>query len=44
VTHNLLGQAYFATGQTDETDRQFKMVVDLQNGGGRSAAPQRKEK
>ena len=30
ITHNLLGQAYKATGQMGEANRQFKMVVDLQ--------------
>ncbi len=33
VTHNLLGQAYRATGQVDEANREFQMVVDLQNSG-----------
>jgi predicted Zn-dependent protease len=37
VTHNLLGQAYRATGQVDEANREFKMVVDLQNNGASSA-------
>jgi tetratricopeptide (TPR) repeat protein len=33
VTHNLLGRAYHATGQVDQANREFKMVVDLQNKG-----------
>lgn len=33
ITHNLLGQAYRATGQLTEANREFKMVVDLQNKG-----------
>ncbi len=44
ITHNLLGQAYKATGQLDEANRQFKMVVDLQNDGAHSAAQERIEK
>jgi tetratricopeptide (TPR) repeat protein len=32
ITHNLLGQAYKATGQVAEANREFRMVVDLQNG------------
>jgi tetratricopeptide (TPR) repeat protein len=31
LTHNLLGQAYKATGQVAEANREFQMVVDLQN-------------
>jgi tetratricopeptide (TPR) repeat protein len=31
ITHNLLGQAYKATGQLDEANREFKMVVELQH-------------
>jgi len=31
LTHNLLGQAYKATGQVEEANREFQMVVDLQN-------------
>lgn len=31
ITHNLLGQAYKATGQLDAANREFKMVVDLQH-------------
>jgi predicted Zn-dependent protease len=31
LTHNLLGQAYKATGQVDEANREFQLVVDLQN-------------
>ncbi len=30
VTHNLLGQAYKATGQLAEANREFKLVVELQ--------------
>ena len=33
MTHNLLGQAYKATGQLSEANREFKMVVDLQENG-----------
>lgn len=33
ITHNLLGQAYKATGQMAEANREFKMVVALQNKG-----------
>jgi Tfp pilus assembly protein PilF len=33
LTHNLLGQAYKATGQVEEANREFQMVVDLQHGG-----------
>jgi len=32
LTHNLLGQAYRATGQVDEANREFQIVVDLQQG------------
>jgi Tfp pilus assembly protein PilF len=31
LIHNLLGQAYKATGQVEEANREFQMVVDLQN-------------
>lgn len=31
ITHNLLGQAYRATGQLDEADREFKLVVEIQH-------------
>jgi tetratricopeptide (TPR) repeat protein len=31
ITHNLLGQAYRATGQMAAANREFKMVVDLQH-------------
>jgi tetratricopeptide (TPR) repeat protein len=31
ITHNLLGQAYRATGQVEAANREFKMVVDLQH-------------
>lgn len=31
LTHNLLGQAYKATGQVEEANREFQLVVDLQN-------------
>jgi predicted Zn-dependent protease len=31
LTHNLLGQGYKATGQVDEANREFKIVVALQN-------------
>ena len=31
ITHNLLGQAYRATGQVDEANREFKLVVDIQH-------------
>ena len=31
ITHNLLGQAYKATGQLAEANREFKMVVQLQH-------------
>ena len=30
VTHNLLAQAYKATGQVEAANREFEMVVDLQ--------------
>ncbi len=30
ITHNLLGQAYKATGQLAEANREFKTVVDIQ--------------
>lgn len=32
LTHNLLGQAYKATGQVAQANREFQMVVDIQNG------------
>jgi len=32
ITHNLLGQAYKATGQVAAANREFQMVVDIQNG------------
>jgi tetratricopeptide (TPR) repeat protein len=32
MTHNLMGQAYRATGQVAAANREFQMVVDLQNG------------
>jgi len=31
ITHNLLGQAYRATGQVAAANREFQMVVDLQH-------------
>jgi Tfp pilus assembly protein PilF len=31
ITHNLLGQAYRATGQVDAANREFQTVVDLQH-------------
>ena len=31
ITHNLLGQAYKATGQAAEANREFKAGVDLQH-------------
>jgi len=31
ITHNLLGQAYKATGQMAEANREFKLVVDIQH-------------
>ncbi|WP_348263601.1 tetratricopeptide repeat protein [Telmatobacter sp. DSM 110680] len=31
ITHNLLGQAYKATGQLDAANREFKMVVEIQH-------------
>jgi len=31
ITHNLLGQAYKAIGRREESNREFKMVVDLQH-------------
>lgn len=31
ITHNLLGQAYKATGQIAEANREFKLVVELQH-------------
>jgi Tfp pilus assembly protein PilF len=31
ITHNLLGQAYKATGQMAEANREFKLGVDLQH-------------
>jgi predicted Zn-dependent protease len=31
ITHNLLGQAYRATGQVGAANREFKIVVDLQH-------------
>ncbi len=33
ITHNLLGQAYKATGQVDAANREFRMVVDIQHRG-----------
>ena len=38
ITHNLLGQAYKAIGKREESNREFKMVVDLQQGNGRKPA------
>jgi Tfp pilus assembly protein PilF len=32
LTHNLLGQAYKATGQIAEANHEFEMVVELQHG------------
>ena len=32
ITHNLLGQAYKATGDLAEANREFKTGVDLQHG------------
>lgn len=31
VAHNLLGQAYRATGQLEEANREFKLVVEIQH-------------
>jgi len=31
ITHNLLGQAYKATGQMAEANREFKAVVEIQH-------------
>jgi predicted Zn-dependent protease len=31
ITHNLLGQAYKATGQVAEANREFQLVYDLQH-------------
>ena len=31
ITHNLLGQAYKATGQMAEANREFKLVVEIQH-------------
>jgi Tfp pilus assembly protein PilF len=31
ITHNLLAQAYKATGQVDAANREFQLVVDLQH-------------
>ena len=31
ITHNLLGQAYKATGQLERANREFKLVVELQH-------------
>lgn len=31
ITHNLLGQAYKATGQLAEANREFKLVVEIQH-------------
>jgi tetratricopeptide (TPR) repeat protein len=31
LTHNLLGHAYKATGQVEEANREFQLVVDLQH-------------
>lgn len=31
ITHNLLGQAYKATGQLEQANREFKLVVELQH-------------
>jgi predicted Zn-dependent protease len=31
ITHNLLAQAYKATGQVDAANREFQMVVDIQH-------------
>ncbi len=38
LTHNLLGQAYRATGQVAEANREFKLVVDLEDQGQPGAA------
>ncbi len=38
LTHNLLGQAYKATGQVEEANREFQLVVDLQQNGKPQAA------
>jgi predicted Zn-dependent protease len=32
ITHNLMGQAYKATGNVAEANREFQMVVDIQQG------------
>jgi Tfp pilus assembly protein PilF len=39
ITHNLLGQAYKATGQVAEANREFQMVVDIQNNVRPQATP-----
>ena len=31
ITHNLLGQAYKATGQRAEAEREFRLVVEMQH-------------
>jgi Tfp pilus assembly protein PilF len=31
ITHNLLAQAYKATGQVDAANREFQLVVDIQH-------------
>ncbi|MGA2849498.1 MAG: tetratricopeptide repeat protein [Terracidiphilus sp.] len=39
ITHNLLGQAYKATGQVAEANREFQLVVDIQNNVRPQATP-----
>ena len=31
IAHNLMGQAYKATGQMAEANREFKLVVEIQH-------------
>jgi tetratricopeptide (TPR) repeat protein len=39
ITHNLLAQAYKATGQVAEANREFQLVVDIQNNARPQATP-----
>jgi tetratricopeptide (TPR) repeat protein len=39
ITHNLLAQAYKATGQVAEANREFQLVLDIQNNAKPQATP-----
>jgi predicted Zn-dependent protease len=39
ITHNLLAQAYKATGQVAEANREFQLVVDIQNNARPQSTP-----